>query len=224
MTLFLQTLRTVVIGLIALGVLLFVPAGSLAYWPGWGFIVTFTVMTNIIGLWLALKNPVLLQRRIKGGPTKETRPLQRVLISAVVVAFAVVLVVSGLDWRFGWSNAPLWVIVLGDAMVVLGLYLALVVLPQTTYAASTIETMEGQTVISTGLYGIVRHPMYLGTLILSLGAPLALGSYWGLLIVLLVFPVLVLRIGDEEKMLVGELEGYEDYRHKVRFRLIPAIW
>jgi protein-S-isoprenylcysteine O-methyltransferase Ste14 len=224
MTLFLQTLRTVVIGLIALGVLLFVPAGSLAYWPGWGFIVTFTVMTNVIGLWLALKNPVLLQRRIKGGPTKETRPLQRVLISAVVVAFAVVLVVSGLDWRFGWSNAPLWVIVLGDAMVVLGLYLALVVLQQNTYAASTIETMEGQTVISTGLYGIVRHPMYLGTLILSLGAPLALGSYWGLLIVLLVIPVLVLRIGDEEKMLVGELEGYEDYRHKVRFRLIPAIW
>jgi protein-S-isoprenylcysteine O-methyltransferase Ste14 len=224
MTLFLQTLRTVVIGLIALGVLLFVPAGSLAYWPGWGFIVTFTVMTNIIGLWLALKNPVLLQRRIKGGPTKETRPLQRVLIGAVVVAFAVVLVVSGLDWRFGWSNAPLWVIVLGDAMVILGLYLALVVLQQNTYAASTIETMEGQTVISTGLYGIVRHPMYLGTLILSLGAPLALGSYWGLLIVLLVIPVLVLRIGDEEKMLVGELEGYEDYRHKVRFRLIPAIW
>jgi protein-S-isoprenylcysteine O-methyltransferase Ste14 len=224
MTLFLQTLRTVVIGLIALGVLLFVPAGTLTYWPGWGFIVTFTVMTNIIGLWLALKNPVLLQRRIKGGPTKETRPLQRVLISAVVVAFAVVLVVSGLDWRFGWSNAPLWVIVLGDAMVVLGLYLALVVLQQNTYAASTIETMEGQTVISTGLYGIVRHPMYLGTLILSLGAPLALGSYWGLLIVLLVIPVLVLRIGDEEKMLVGELEGYEDYRHKVRFRLIPAIW
>jgi protein-S-isoprenylcysteine O-methyltransferase Ste14 len=224
MTLFWQTLRTVVIGLIVLGALLFIPAGTLAYWPGWGFIVTFTVMTNIIGLWLALKNPALLARRIKGGPTKETRPLQRMLISVVVLAFVAVLILSALDWRLGWSGAPLWVIILGDAMVVLGLYLALLVLQQNSYAASTIETMDGQTVISSGLYGVVRHPMYLGTLILSVGIPLALGSYWGLLIMLLVIPVLMLRIGDEERMLVDELKGYDDYRQKVRFRLIPAIW
>jgi len=224
MTLFWQTLRTVVIGLIALGVLLFIPAGTFAYWPGWGFIVTFTVMTNIIGLWLALKNPALLARRIKGGPTKETRPLQRMLISAVVLAFAAVLILSAIDWRLGWSGAPLWIVVLGDVLVALGLYLTLVVLQQNSFAGSTIETSSEQTVISTGLYGVVRHPMYLGTLILSFGVPLALGSYWGLLIMLLVIPVLMLRIGDEEKMLVDELKGYDDYRHKVRFRLIPAIW
>jgi protein-S-isoprenylcysteine O-methyltransferase Ste14 len=224
MILFWQTLRTVVIGLIVLGALLFIPAGTLAYWPGWGFIVTFTVMTNIIGLWLALKNPALLARRIKGGPAKETRPLQRLLISVVVLAFVAVLILSAIDWRLGWSGAPLWVIILGDAMVVLGLYLALLVLQQNSYAASTIETMDGQTVISSGLYGVVRHPMYLGTLILSFGIPLALGSYWGLLIMLLVIPVLMLRIGDEERMLVDELKGYDDYRQKVRFRLIPAIW
>src|SRR3569623_2742354 len=105
MTLFWQTLRTVVIGLVALGLLLFVPAGTLAYWPGWGFIVTFTVMTNIIGLWRALKIPALLALRIKGGPTKETRPLQRMLLSAVVVAFAAVLLQSAIDWRLGWSGA-----------------------------------------------------------------------------------------------------------------------
>jgi protein-S-isoprenylcysteine O-methyltransferase Ste14 len=98
------------------------------------------------------------------------------------------------------------------------------VLQQNRYAASTIETAAGQTVISTGLYGLVRHPMYLGALIMSAGVPLALGSYWGLLIILVVIPVLAFRISDEEKMLVGELAGYEDYRRKVRFRLIPAIW
>jgi protein-S-isoprenylcysteine O-methyltransferase Ste14 len=224
MTLFLQTLRTMVIGLIVLGVLLFLPAGTLTYWPGWGFIVVFTAMTSIIGLWLALKNPALLARRIKGGPTKETRPLQRLLISAVVLSLVAVLIASALDWRLGWSHAPLWVIVLGDAMVAGGLYLTMVVLQQNSYAASTVETMEGQTVISTGLYGVVRHPMYLGTLILTLGIPLALGSYWGLIIVVVVLPVLALRISDEETMLVGELKGYDEYRHKVRFRLIPAIW
>jgi protein-S-isoprenylcysteine O-methyltransferase Ste14 len=224
MTLFWQTLRTAVIGVIVLGALLFIPAGTLSYWPGWAFIIVFSVMTNIIGLYLAIKDPETLARRVKAGPTKETRPIQRVLISLAVIALLAVLVVSALDWRLGWSNAPVWVIVLGNLLVAGGLYLTLVVLQQNRYAASTIETAAGQTVISTGLYGLVRHPMYLGALIMSVGVPLALGSYWGLLIILVVIPVLAFRISDEEKMLVGELAGYEDYRRKVRFRLIPAIW
>src|SRR5262249_12824611 len=155
---------------------------------------------------------------------KETRPIQRVLISLAVIALLAVLVVSALDWRLGWSNAPAWGIVLGNLLVAGGLYLTLVVLQQNRYAASPIETSAGQTGIRAGLYGLVRHPMYLGALIMSVGVPLALGSYWGLLVILVVIPVLAFRITDEEKMLVGELQGYEDYRRKVRFRLIPAIW
>jgi protein-S-isoprenylcysteine O-methyltransferase Ste14 len=224
MTLFWQTLRTAVIGVIVLGALLFIPAGTLAYWPGWAFILVFSVMTNVIGLYLAIKDPETLARRVKAGPTKETRPIQRLLISIVSIGLVAVLIVSALDWRLGWSNAPLWVILLGDALVAFGLYLTLVVLQQNRYAASTIEMSQGQTVISTGLYGLVRHPMYLGALIMCVGVPLALGSYWGLLIIVVVIPVLVFRIIDEEKMLVGELAGYADYRRKTRFRLIPAIW
>jgi len=224
MAYFLKTLITTVIGLIILGGLLFVPAGTFAYWPGWAFVVVFTVMTQTIGLYLYFKDPALLARRMKAGPTKETRPLQRVLIAITFIAFLAVVVVSALDWRLGWSNAPLWVIVLGDLLVVLGLYVTLLVVQQNTFAGSTIEISEGQKVISTGLYGLVRHPMYLGALILTAGVPLALGSYWGLVIVVVVLPVLALRIVDEEKMLVGELQGYSNYRQTVRFRLVPGLW
>jgi protein-S-isoprenylcysteine O-methyltransferase Ste14 len=224
MKLALQTIRTAVIGLIVLGALLFIPAGTLAYWPGWAFIVVFTIMTNWIGLYLAIKDPAGLERRVKFGATKETRPLQRVVIGIVTVALVAVMIVSALDWRLGWSNEPLWVIVLGEVLVAAGLYICLLVMQENSFAASTIETMEGQRVISTGLYGIVRHPMYLGTLVMSVGIPLALGSYWGLFLILAVLPVLVLRIGDEEKMLVGELKGYADYRQHVRSRLVPGVW
>lgn len=224
MSLPLQTLRTAIIGIVVLGALLLIPAGTLAYWPGWAFIVVFTVMTNLIGVYLAIKDPAALQRRVKFGATRETRPLQRIVIGVVTVALAAVLILSALDWRFGWSNVPLWVIVFGDVLVAGGLYLTFVVLQQNSFAASTIETMQGQAVISTGLYGLVRHPMYLGALIMCIGIPLALGSYWGLLIVVVVIPVLVLRIGDEEKMLIDELKGYDDYRARVRSRLIPGIW
>jgi protein-S-isoprenylcysteine O-methyltransferase Ste14 len=175
MKLALQTIRRAVIGLIVLGALLFIPAGTLAYWPGWAFIVVFTVMTNWIGLYLAIKDPAALERRVKFGATKETRPLQRAVIAVATIALVAVLIVSAIDWRLGWSGVPMWVIVLGDVLVAAGLYVCLMVMQQNSFAASTIETMEGQRVISTGLYGLVRHPMYLGTLVMSVGIPLALG-------------------------------------------------
>jgi protein-S-isoprenylcysteine O-methyltransferase Ste14 len=224
MSLALQTIRTALIGLVVLGAMLFIPAGTFAYGPGWAFIIVFSAMTTGIGLYLAIKDPTLLERRMKVGPAAEQRPLQKALIGLSFGALIVALVVSALDWRFGWSGVPLPVIVLGNVLVAVGLLLTLVVMMQNRFAASTIRTMEDQQVISTGLYGIVRHPMYSGALIMSIGVPLALGSYWGLLVILVVVPVLVLRILDEEQMLVEELEGYAAYRQKVRSRLIPGIW
>ncbi len=224
MRLALQTLRTAVFGLVVLGPFLFIPAATLAYWPGWLFIVVFTAATNAIGLYLIVKDPEMLARRAKFGAGKETRPMQRIAISLAILSLFGALVLSAIDWRLGWSNTPVWVIVLGNVLVAGGLYLTFVVLRQNRFAASTVEIMAGQRVISTGLYGIVRHPMYFGALVMSLGVPLALGSYWGLLIVLVVVPVLALRIIDEENMLVGELPGYDDYRNKVRARLIPGVW
>ncbi|PWB84602.1 MAG: hypothetical protein C3F11_00435, partial [Methylocystaceae bacterium] len=188
------------------------------------FIVVFTVSTNIIGVYLALEDPALLERRIKAGPAAETRPIQKVLISLVYVSMIGLVIVSALDYRFDWSQAPAWISILGNALVALGLMIDLLVLRENSYGASTIRTMQGQKVITTGPYALVRHPMYSGALILVAGAPLALGSYWSLLFLLLATPVLILRILDEEKMLASDLDGYTNYMRAVRHRLVPGLW
>ncbi len=224
MNLALRTAKTAVIGLFVLGFITFFPAGTLAYWQGWAFIIVFTVSTNVIGLYLALKNPVLLERRMKVGPGAETRPLQKVLITLGFVGAIAVVAVSALDWRFGWSHVPPWVSGLGDVLVAAGLTIDLVVFRENTFGASTIQTMENQKVISTGPYALVRHPMYVGVLVFVIGVPLALGSYWGLLFLLLNLPILILRILDEEQMLRTDLAGYVDYTQKVRYRLVPHLW
>jgi protein-S-isoprenylcysteine O-methyltransferase Ste14 len=224
MTLFVQTLKAAVIGLIVLGAVIFIPAGTFAYWQGWVFILVFTACTNIMGLYLTLKDPALLERRMKVGPAAETRPAQKVIISLVFLSFFVLAIVSVLDARFGWSHVPAWVSMLGDVLVALGLMIDLRVFRENSYGASTIEKMEGQTVIATGPYAVVRHPMYVGVAIMVLGMPLALGSYWGLLFMFVNIPILMLRILDEEKMLRGELDGYDAYVRDVRYRLVPGIW
>lgn len=224
MNLAIRTLKSALVGLLVLAVIIFVPAGTLAYWQGWAFLVVFTLSTNIIGIYLALRNPALLERRIKAGPGAETRPAQKVIITLAFAGAIALVIVSVLDYRFGWSHVPAWVSVFGNLLVALGLMIDLVVFRENSYGASTIEKMEGQTVISTGPYALVRHPMYVGVLILVVGVPLALGSYWGLLFMLLNVPILVLRILDEEKMLRSELGGYTDYTRRVRYRLVPGLW
>ncbi len=134
------------------------------------------------------------------------------------------LVVSALDLRFGWSHVPTPVVVLGDILVAGGLVLAQLVVIQNSYAAATITVESDQKVVSTGLYGLVRHPMYVGTLIMMIGTPLALGSYWGLLAIVPALPVLVARIDDEEKLLMQDLAGYAEYMEKVHYRLVPYVW
>jgi len=224
MQFFIGMLRTVIIGLIVLGVLIFVPAGTLAYWQGWAFIAVFAISTNIIGVYLARNDPVLLERRRKVGPSAETRPAQKIIIALSFAVFIALLVVSALDYRFGWSEVPVWVSLLGNALVALGLMVDLRVFRENSYGGSTIEMTEGQRVITTGPYALVRHPMYVGVLIMALGVPLALGSWWGLILVLVTVPLLVLRIFDEERMLRSQLEGYEAYARRVRYRLVPGLW
>jgi protein-S-isoprenylcysteine O-methyltransferase Ste14 len=175
-------------------------------------------------LYIALKYPEALQRRLRGGPTAETRPAQRIAITAVVGSVVALLVVSALDHRFGWSTVPLPVTVAGYVLVFAGLTFAQVVIIQNNYAAANITVERDQTLVSTGLYGLVRHPMYTGTLIMMLGTPLALDSFWGLLALIPGAAALAVRIGDEEKMLTEELSGYREYLDQVPYRLVPHVW
>ena len=219
-----RAVTTAVVGLIVLGIIIFVPAGTLAYWQGWAFIAVFSISTNIIGVYLALRDPALLERRMKAGPGAETRPLQKALITLAFAGIVALLIFSVLDHRFGWSFVPAWLSVLGNVLVAAGLMIDLLVFRENSYGASTIEKMEGQKVISTGPYALVRHPMYVGVLVMVIGVPLALGSLWGLAFLLLNVPILVLRILDEEAMLRQELDGYADYMRSVRYRLVPGLW
>jgi protein-S-isoprenylcysteine O-methyltransferase Ste14 len=220
----LQTLASGLFGLVFFGVLLFWPAGTLNYWQAWVFIAVFIVVTLVPSIYLAVKDPAALRRRMKAGPTAETRFVQKVVITGTFVAVVAVLIVSALDHRFGWSQVPTPVVVLGDILVGVGLGMAQLVVIQNSYAAATITVEAEQKVVSTGLYGLVRHPMYVGTLIMMIGTPLALDSYWGLLAIVLALPVLAARINDEEKMLRQELDGYDEYMEKVHYRLVPGVW
>jgi protein-S-isoprenylcysteine O-methyltransferase Ste14 len=224
MNLAIRTAKMALVGLAVLGAIVFVSAGTLAYWQGWIFILVFTVSTNIIGVYLALTDPALLERRINAGPGAETRPLQKVLIAVAFAAAIGLVIVSVLDHRFGWSDVPAWISVLGNVLVALGLMIDLIVFRENSYGASTVVKMAGQKVISRGPYALVRHPMYVGVLIMVIGVPLALGSYWGLLFMLLNVPILVLRILDEESMLASDLDGYSNYMQAVRYRLVPGLW
>ncbi|MEP6986361.1 MAG: isoprenylcysteine carboxylmethyltransferase family protein [Chloroflexota bacterium] len=222
--LILQTLRTFVIGATALGLLIFIPAWTINYWQAWVFIVVFMISVNIVGLYLALKDPALLERRKKVGPTTETSPAQKIIMSIAIFSILGLLVFSALDHRFGWSPVSPVVSVVGDVLVALGLFLNLLVFKENSFGGSTVEKFEGQKVISSGPYSFVRHPMYVGVMVMVMGVPLALGNWWGLAILLIMLPVLAWRILDEEKMLKQELAGYTEYMQKVKFRIMPYVW
>jgi len=213
-----------VIALLAFGVLLFVPAGTLHYWQAWVFLAVFTIGSLYSAVYLFRKNPAVVERRMRAGPKAETRPVQKVVTSAISIVFIGVLVFSALDHRFGWSPVPPAVSLIGDALVAIGLGTAMFTVNQNSYAAANIVVEETQTVTSTGLYGTVRHPMYMGGLIMFAGIPLALDSCWGLAVVVPVVIAVVVRIADEEKLLNQELAGYREYASKVHHRLVPYVW
>jgi len=222
--LIIQTLITFLIGVITLGILLFLPAGTLNYWQAWVFIIVFMVSVSAIGLYLAIQNPALLERRKKFGPTKEQSPVQKLAISIGVLALLGVFIFSALSHRFLWSPVPTYISIAGDVLVALGLYMNILVFKENSYGGSSIETVEGQSVITTGLYAFVRHPMYMGVLIMIIGIPLALDAWWSLVIIAVSLPAFIWRILDEEKLLKKDLSGYSEYTQKVRYRLVPYIW
>jgi len=216
-------LSVLLLGAVMAAILL-ITAGSVDYWQAWVFLLILITLSLLITIYLIRNDPELLKRRMRGGPTAEKRVSQRVIMIFTSLGFIGLLVVPGLDRRFGWSTVPLAIVIAGDALVALGYYFIFLVFRQNTYSSATIELAANQKVIDSGPYSLLRHPMYAGALLYLLGTPLALSSYWGLVPFVAVIPFLIWRIFDEEKMLSRGLKGYGEYKQRVRYRLVPGIW
>ncbi len=189
-----RALRSSLFGIVALAALLFIPAGTFDYWQAWLFMAVFGCTSGATTVYLALRDPKLLERRMNVGPRAEKEPAQKIIMVLATLGFIAMLVFPAIDHRLN------------------------------SYGASTIQIAEGQTVISTGPYALVRHPMYAGALVMSVGIPLALDSWWGLFLLFLLLPVLIWRLLDEERFLRQNLPGYTEYQTKVKYRLVPFIW
>jgi len=204
--------------------LLFVVAGTLHYWQAWLFLAVYFAASLAITLYLVRKDPTLLERRMSGGPFAEKEPAQRIIMFLTSVGFIALLVEPAFDRRFGWSDLPAYFVVAGDLLILFGWLGIYFVFRENSFASATIESAADQRVISTGPYAWVRHPMYATALLMLLGIPLALGSWWGVLIVIAIVPALVWRLTDEERFLLQNLPGYPEYRGRVRYRLLPFVW
>ncbi len=209
---------------LAMDLSIFPAAGTLRYWQAWVFLGVFWAAQFPIMLYLPRHDPALLQRRLRGGPWAEKERAQKIIVYLASVGFIALLVVPAFDRRFGWSAMPLYVVILGDALVALGFFIVFLVFRENTFTSATVEVTRDQRVISTGPYAAVRHPMYAGASLYLIGMPLALGSCWGLLVLVPLIPVLVWRLVDEEKLLAKDLPGYTEYQRRMRSRLIPGVF
>jgi protein-S-isoprenylcysteine O-methyltransferase Ste14 len=207
--------------LVVLPALFIVPAGTLAYWEAWTYLAIILIPMTATTVYLLLRDPELLERRMR---TRETDPAQVRIVALAAVMFLAIVLIPGFDRRFGWSNVPLPVVIAADLVVLLAYGLFLRVLRENRSASRVIEVESGQSVIATGPYAVVRHPMYAAVTLMGLATPLALGSWWAVIPALLLMPVLAARIRNEERVLVNELAGYRNYMLKTRYRLIPAVW
>lgn len=208
-------------GLIIVGLLLFLPAGTIHYPNGWLFIALLFIPMFFLGVVLLIKSPELLEKRLK---SKEKRDTQDKVVKISALAFMLSFILAGVDYRFEWTKVSNAVIYAAAAVLLISYGLYAEVMRENAYLSRTIEVQENQQVVDTGLYGIVRHPMYMSTLLLFLSIPLVLGS-WISFVVMLVYPaVIVARIKDEEQLLEKELNGYTEYKNRVKYRLIPLIW
>lgn len=209
---------------VALGALLLVPAGTVDFWQAWVYLLVFSASAALITAYLWKYDPKLLERRVRAGPGAEKERSQKRIQVLASLAFIGILVLPSFDHRFSWSEVPVPAVILGIALVALGFLIIFIVFRENTFSAATIEVAEDQKVISTGPYAIVRHPMYSAALVMLLGTPLALGSWWGLLMLLPMTLVIAWRLLDEEEFLSKNLPGYSTYRKSVRYRLLPLVW
>lgn len=209
---------------ITLTLLLFLPAWSLRYWQAWIFLAVFSLSSLMIGVYLMRNDPKLLERRTESSPFAEKERSQRIIQIFAITGFLATIALPAIDHRFVWSTVPPYVSIIGDLLVALGFLIIFSAFKENTFASRLIEVDPEQKVISTGPYARVRHPMYAGALVMLVGVPLALASWWGFLPVVPMTLVLVFRLLDEENFLMKNLVGYAEYRNKVRYRLIPFIW
>ena len=219
--LLLQGLGKYALGALVTGLLIFLPAGSLRFWNGWLLMAVLFVPMLLAGLVLFVKAPALLRRRLNA---KEREGEQKSVLARSGILFKAAFVIAGLGWRFGWFMLPRPACLVFAGVFLLGYVLYAEVLRENEYLSRTVEVQAGQRVVESGLYGVVRHPMYLATLLLFLSMPLILGSLYAFALMLGYLPLIAARIRGEEALLERELKGYPDYKQKVRYRLIPGIW
>ena len=206
--------------IIGLGVMLFVPAWTIDFWQAWAYVFVFGASVVLIFAYLYKNDPKLLERRLnRTEKEKSQQGIQRYIF----ITYIAVFILSSLDHRFLWSDVPFSVVMAGDVLVALGYFIIFIALKENMFAATTIEVAPDQKVIATGPYAVIRHPMYSGGIIMLFGTPLALGSWWGLLIFIPITFLIALRLLDEEKILSQSLSGYREYCQKVRYRLVPWL-
>ncbi len=219
--LFIKAMIRMALGLAVIAALLFIPAGTTDYWQGWLLIAILFIPMFIAGLYMMVKKPELLRKRLNA---REEQGEQKTVVALSALLFIAVFVTAGLNYRFSWVLMPAWASCAAAVVFLAGYALYAEVIRENEWLSRTVEVQEGQKVVDTGLYGIVRHPMYMSTLLMFLSMPLVLGSPVSFLIMLLYIPVIVMRIRNEEQVLEKGLDGYAEYKKKIRYRLIPFIW
>lgn len=208
-------------GIPVIALIILLPAGTWSYWQGWMYILTLLLPMLASTVYLFVKDRPLLERRLR---MREKEAAQQKILAVLAIYFLIAFTLPGFDVRFGWSRVPGMISVLADVAVFSGYLIIFWVMTANTFLSRTVEVEAGQTVISTGPYALVRHPMYFGVALLYIASPLALGSYWAILPALMIIPLLAARIRNEEEVLLRDLPGYAEYRHKVKYRLLPGVW
>lgn len=221
MRLLISAVSKFILGLLLVAALVFIPAGSLSYFGGWLFIALLFVPMLALGIVLFIKSPALLEKRLNA---KEKAATQKGVVAASGLLFLGGFIVAGLDFRFGWSSVPVWAVILAAVILLISYALYAEVMRENAYLSRTIEVQENQKVVDTGLYSVVRHPMYAVTIWLFLSIPLVLGSLWAALCFVPYVAIIVVRLIGEERLLENELDGYKEYKKKVKYRLIPFVW
>lgn len=207
--------------IVVMGLILFGTAGSFAYWQAWIYIVLLSVLVLWTGVYLIRNDPALLERRMR---MKEKQAVQKKVVLLSFIYIGLLFVLPGLNFRFGWSVTPVWAVIAGDLVIVLGYLLLHRVLVTNSFASRVIEVEQGQRVIDSGPYARIRHPMYTSVILVYLATPVALGFWWMVLPGLVIIPMLAVRIRNEEEVLTRDLPGYSDYLAKVKYRLVPGVW